>query len=229
MAWHKDYLIFGEDTACMMSCLSVAESVYMAHAGEYIYYKNSDSMCHKTDETDAMVQKTKRSNRGLYHHFKRTLLSLSLDIRNVVQRELVLELFYVTLNWDYTSAVRLIGASEEIFPYGVAKGKRVVIYGAGTFGAQLYRHLSSYDSDTDIALWCDRAWESFQADGYDVSAPEDIKAAEYDYVLMAIGQYDVAENAAKSLMNMGIPKEKIRFMDANELTKERLERIYEEK
>ena len=224
-----DVIIYGEDAACMMSCLSAAESAYMANAGGYIYHKNNDSMCHKADETGALVQKTKISNRGLYRHLKRTLLSFSPNVRTVVQREIVMDLFYATLNWDYTSAVRLIGDSEDIFPYMVAKGKRVVIYGAGTFGMQLYRHLSSYDSDTNIVLWCDRAWESFRANGYDVSAPEEIKTAEYDYVLMAIGQYDVAENAEKSLINMGIPAEKIRFMDVNELTKERLERIYEEK
>lgn len=224
-----DAIVYGEDAACMMSCLSAAESAYMANLGDYIYHKNSDSMCHKSDGTDAAIQKTKRSNYELYHHFKRTLPSFSSNARNVVQRELVLDLFYTTLNWDYTSAVRLMTDSENIFPYGVPKGKRIVVYGAGTFGMQIYRHLSIYDSDTNIVLWCDRAWESFRANGYDVSAPEEIKTAEYDYVLMAIGQYDVAENAEKSLINMGIPAEKIRFMDVNELTKERLGKIYEGK
>ena len=44
---------------------------------------------------------------------------------------------------------------------------------------------------------------------------------------MAIGQYEVAETAAEALVGMGVPREKIVFMDMKELTQEKLEQIYE--
>ena len=88
----------------------------------------------------------------------------------------------------------------------------------------LYRYLSQHGGH--LALWCDRAWKSYRADGFDVHAPEEILRASYDCVLMAIGQYEVAEKAAISLVEMGVPREKIVFMDSRELTWERLDKIY---
>ena len=63
--------------------------------------------------------------------------------------------------------------------------------------------------------------------GADVQTPEVILHVEYDAVLMAIAQYEVARKAADGLVTMGIPACKIRFVDTRELTDDRLRRFYE--
>lgn len=222
-----DAIAYGEDVACMILCLDKAQSVYMAHAGMYFYYKNTDSMCHARDASPEARAKAKRSMRAWQAHMRQLDVSIPADLQPCFQKALRSLIFYDVLMYDYADAagcVEKADAAWKVFPFGVPWTKRIILYGAGGLGMSLYRYLSQHGGH--LALWCDRAWKSYRADGFDVHAPEEILRASYDCVLMAIGQYEVAEKAAISLVEMGVPREKIVFMDSRELTWERLDKIY---
>lgn len=220
----SDEIIYGEDVATLLLCLVNAKSVYMAHAGMYYYYKNPGSTCHPRKETPEQFERMRKSDRAFYLHLKELILRCPERLRTQIAQEFRQMIFFQLMNHGYERVVRYINCHELIFPFGVPRNHRIVIYGAGTFGMQLYQYLSR--NGFHIVLWCDQSWESFQAEGFCVSAPENILANEYDDVLMAIAQYEVAEKAANALTKVGVPENKIRFMDVRELTSDRLANIF---
>lgn len=223
-----DAISYGEDVACMIPLLDHAKSVYMAHTGMYFYHKNADSMCHAIDASGEGGEKARCSIRAWYFHMKGLDVQIPAELQPNFREALKILIFYDVLMYDYAGVMQSLdatGDAETIFPYGVPRNHRVVLYGAGALGMNLYRYLSK--RGVNIVLWCDRAWESYRARGYDVHSPEELQHAMYDNVLMGIGQYEITEKAAAALVKMGIPEDKIVFMKMQELTRERLERVYE--
>ena len=220
-----DAITYEEDTSCILQCLADAKSVYIAHGGRYDYYKNLGAMCHVKRDSGEARAKAQRSNRVYYAHLKKLLPQFPARLQPVMEKEFTKMMFFTALLFEYDRVLDCVASREKIFPFNVPYHHRVVVYGAGAFGIALYRYLSSHGGNP--VLWCDRAWERCRAEGRDVHAPEEIKTAAYDDVLMAIGQYEVAETAAEALVGMGVPREKIVFMDMKELTQEKLEQIYE--
>lgn len=221
----SDDIAWGEDSACMMACLLHADKICFARAGKYYYHKNGDSMTHALEESEVERKRVWRSNHALYLHYQKLLPGFPEETRSIVVKELALNVYYTSLLFDYARVVEQLSETGVVFPFGIRSDCRVVIYGAGTFGVQIYRYLMRHGGN--VVLWCDRAWERFRVQGYEVSSPEAIRQMEYDYVLMAIAHYEVAEKAARALVALGIPADTIRFMDIRELTSERLNRIYE--
>lgn len=219
-----DAIKYGEDTSCVLQCLADAKSVYMAHGGRYDYYKNLGSMSHVKRDSEEIRAKAYRSNRAHYAHLKKLLPQFPVRLQPVIEKEFAQMMFFEALLYEYERVLDCVASREKIFPFDVPYHHRVVVYGAGAFGIALYRYLSSHGGNP--VLWCDRAWERCRAEGLDVHAPEEIKTAAYDTVLMAIGQYEVAETAAEALSRMGVPRNKLMFMDSRELTQERLDKIY---
>lgn len=117
----------------------------------------------------------------------------------------------------YHYAMRCLQMFEPgiLMPYGgIPKGSRVVIYGAGVLGQQIYRYLTKYHKDDiEIVLWIDRSAAHYQKIGMDVQPPEEIKklADWYDYVLVANTAESTANGMWEYLQNLQVPTEKIRW------------------
>ncbi len=87
------------------------------------------------------------------------------------------------------------------FPYEkIRKGSKVILYGAGKVGKDLYE-TNSYTKYCDIVLWADKSYESI---GGNVHSPEEIKGVEYDVVLVAISNRKIFEEIKETLISMEI-------------------------
>ncbi len=93
-----------------------------------------------------------------------------------------------------------------IFPYHrIPSGSRVVLYAAGYVGREYYEQLWDNPNFT-VVLWVDK-----NADKMDmkISAVEEIRTADYDYIVIAVEDESVAAKIRSTLHGMGVADEKI--------------------
>lgn len=87
-------------------------------------------------------------------------------------------------------------------------GRRVVIYAAGKVGQDCNKLLTKMRG-YEVVLWVDREWSDKQELGLKVDAPVKIKDVEYDSVLIAIENPQIAKAVRRDLIEIGVAPEKI--------------------
>ena len=214
-----DEIRIGEDFACMLYCLYYASSVRIVDSGNYYYHKNSNSMTHEHLHDLAYKNYTSISNRYLNGVMREFLNKIPSDIYVYIEKEIRVNLYYNALIGDYSFLANQV-IDGSIYPYGVPSEAKIIVYGAGSFGKQIYEYWKKMGHQ--IVAWCDRSYEKCQAEGWLVSAPNEILKLNFDYVIIAIGFYNIASKAAKSLVDLGVDERKICFMKATELEKAHL-------
>jgi len=94
-----------------------------------------------------------------------------------------------------------------VFPFGkVPRNSRVVLYAAGSTGAQYYNQVKE-SKYCDIVLWVDK-----RADGKTIKKPEAIKALaadDYDYVVIAIAHASAVAQIRETLIGYDVAESKI--------------------
>lgn len=82
----------------------------------------------------------------------------------------------------------------------IPKGSSIVIYGAGRIGCQLYKELSE-NKYCVVRLWVDKN----KHDEYVTSDLSEILNTRYDFIVIAIKKKDLAVEAEKELIKIGVP------------------------
>ena len=93
------------------------------------------------------------------------------------------------------------------FPYdAVRNDSKVIIYGAGIVGKAFVRQnrLTKY---AKVVLWVDKRAEQIKE--YDVVEVDQLFQVQYDYIIVAIDNEDLAIDICKELVEKGVEKEKI--------------------
>lgn len=121
------------------------------------------------------------------------------------------------LNHFYINAVKLKERYSMNIKYGffalfpftdVKRGAKVIIYGAGKVGEQYIRQNQEYNF-CEIVAWVDMNYKNVIRKEIEVEEPEIIRRKEFDYVIIAISNYDKAVEIKQYLSTMNVPKEKI--------------------
>lgn len=115
----------------------------------------------------------------------------------------------------YIYSLRCLQSFQQriLAPFGgLPQGAKVIIYGAGVLGQQIYRYLTNHHY-AEILLWVDRNASYYQGSGMAVSLPKAIEELEehYDYVLIANTVETIANEIRQYLLEMQIPAAKIRW------------------
>ena len=200
----------GEENISFFNCLIRCNKIYILKDYGYHYLRRQGSI---SDVTEKEYKKKFQlwffyMNR-LFNHEK--LLGYRKEFIEGVFFHMM-SFFYEDINTEMF---------EYLFPFTkVKKGSRIVIYGAGKFGACLVNAIQEKREDYEIVLWIDRSIEG-KIYGFDIANLEDIKEVSYDYVVMAIMWYSVAEKIAIDLEKVGVERSKIAFMH-NGVMNERL-------
>ncbi|MBE5843391.1 MAG: methyltransferase domain-containing protein [Butyrivibrio sp.] len=106
-----------------------------------------------------------------------------------------------------------------LFPFREVKpGSNVALYGAGRCGKDFYLQVY-YSNYCNIACWTDKTF-----DGYDVEYPfvhtNEIEKYDFDYIVICIADYTIAEEVRKELIERGVQLNKLvwskaYFLDAD--------------
>ena len=96
------------------------------------------------------------------------------------------------------------------FPFQIVKAKsNIVLYGAGFVGKVLKRQID-ITRYCNVLLWADKNYEEIQKTKYlHVSSPLKIQEVEYDYLVIAVEEKNMADAIKGELLAAKIPKEKI--------------------
>ena len=98
-----------------------------------------------------------------------------------------------------------------------------MVYGAGDVGMRIVRYLST-SKEYSLCSWIDKYERKKVECGWQASAIESVYDLEYDYIAIAIADYDFVAQVKEELMERGIPEEKIAIMDPNVIDIDSVER-----
>ena len=96
-----------------------------------------------------------------------------------------------------------------LFPFSIVpKGSRIIIYGAGEAGYDFYRQIKT-SGYAELVLWVDRQYEWFRVLNLPVDSPDEIKSADFDYVVVTAERQEVFSSICGDLQEMKIEQERI--------------------
>lgn len=107
------------------------------------------------------------------------------------------------------------GGKRWILPDGLPKGSRIIMYGFGDVGSDWYEDFQRV-KDVELVMVVDRNYKNFEVDAVKVHPAEDIKTIEYDYILIAINEKEIADEVKASLIKQGILPDKLLWFDPAE-------------
>lgn len=94
--------------------------------------------------------------------------------------------------------------------YRLEPDKKIILYAAGNVGSVYYAQLREH-REYELVLWVDRNYQRLvgMADGIEISPVEKVLQADYDYILIALDDYEIAESAMDALEKMGVDRAKM--------------------
>lgn len=195
---------FGDDSCVVYPMMLEVKNVFVIH--EYHYYHRH---CQKNEVAGYISDNKFLSKIYKVYSYLNDIFSKS-DYSESLLRQL--EHFYlkhIELRKQAWNEYRV--ASKVIFPYWrINKEARVVLYGAGDVGKQLY-YQNKENCFCEIILWVDKnGVDTKRKHIVDHVYPiNQMNNVEFDYVLIAVNSGDLACEIKSSLIRMQISEDKI--------------------
>lgn len=197
-----DHINVGEDLAVGLPVVLDAERIHILDYAGYHYVQRGNSMIHCREGND-----TARSTHLLTYLKQYLEKEKDGDILLKQLGQYAKSLFLQRhIEWfDRKSNMILT-------PYGgIPYGSTVVIYGAGILGQGIYQYLMD-TKKVKIAGWYDKEFETYRQEGYQVQNPNEIKACDFDFIIVSVISESVAKMIARDLAQLGISKEKVHWL-----------------
>lgn len=192
---------YAEDAIFVYLYLSNCSSVVITKECFYHYLYRETSACHT--ENDSMLMDINRGYLVLKDEFAGHALekSLSFQLQKWVVKSICLAI-NKHMGFDVKCSI-----PEFIVDASDLKGKRIVLYGAGTMGKNYKKQLEQMGCE--IVLWVDKDCLFYKEQGLNVEAPETILDVFYDIVLVAVSREETVKEIFESLQEAGVKKNKI--------------------
>lgn len=104
---------------------------------------------------------------------------------------------------------------ENCFPVEILGG-RIVLYGAGRYGNQLYDILASCN-EKKVVQWIDRNYENIKDSKRPLAGPGELGQEEYDCILIGVVSKESADEIRAELISRGVPAWKIYWLGKAEV------------
>ncbi len=208
-----DAVYIWEDGVYACLCLIKARSVALVQTGNYHYVLRSESGMHTplgvregNIEAAYKILKSNFQNCGIPFDFDRFL---------------AMAVTWLVCRWEYKFFAPQF--NEYLYPYSRVKaGSRVIVYGAGRFGRQVVEVISDRD-DYSLAGWVDQNVNNASWGERTIQPVNDILQLQYDYVVIAVLDRDLALRIRENLVQLSVSGEKIALMDGKVITDDRLQ------
>lgn len=190
---------YGEDLLCLCSCLLRCESFCVIDKAYYHYVTRGDSLFHRKSVEN--TQKEYRLYAALGNLFR----------QHGVYGELqsALERYYL---YSVTACIKHLGNSVcPLYQYPLEEelaGKKIILYGAGEVGQDYYTQLRR-DMRCEVLAVTDSRYRNYSFPYMNLISPEEILKYPYDRIVIAVLWEGIAEDIKKSLLEKGVPAEKI--------------------
>ena len=176
---------YGEDSAIIYPALLNMDRIYITHNCYYYHRQRNNSVISPYVASKSFPNNLYNFYKYLYSIFSATsyadCLIKQLDMFYVKSASMLMRRYTVTKPNSIKKPVTL-GKRIWIFPFDIIpKGKKVVIYGAGTIGTQYYKQVlvSNY---CKRLLLVDKNYNQME----NVTNPSSASFEEYDYLVIAV-------------------------------------------
>lgn len=198
-------LAMGEDAACTYPALLNANSIYVLHECLYHYRQTATSMVKQN--SDIELQR-KRFN-ILYNSVKNSLEKYK-NIYDLREQWLEYILFLMVPRADVL--YHGIEELDYLFPFPeVKKDSNIILYGMGTYGQLLYKHIKK-TGFCNILACADRNYIELAKQGVPAISPEEIGSYDYDAIVVA-NSFAKVRNAIYMDLCAKFPCEKVHLID----------------
>ena len=193
-----DRISIGEDGAVTYPALLKCRTVAVIESVAYHYRQREDSMLKQSASYADEAQKLKY----LYEYMDRWAGHTDFDLN--INRQVIDYVFSIAL---MRSGGRL--PTDEFYAFGISYyGKNVVIYSAGTFGQQLVNRLTETQY-CKVVGWIDDDYWEYRRCCLDVDPVDSIVNLEFDYILIATVDLNLAEKAVERISKFHVARNKI--------------------
>ena len=195
-------ITIGEDAAVVYPVLLDCKKVCITDNCDYHYRQREDSML----KTSGNFNNESITLKLLYNHLTRYAdLYPSVANLKVQIDELVLSTYIIR------SGGKLKTKNNVLVNFPIGKdiaGKKVLLYGAGTFGQQFKKRLQE-DVICNIVGWVDDDYWEYRRCCMDVDSVERVVDNDYDYILIMNIDQQYTEKVKCELLNYGVCEDKI--------------------
>lgn len=195
---------YGEDVINLIYCISEAalicqvDKVYY----HYIYRGGSISRSKSFDQIEKYY--------GLWQFCGQLILDIdglahSQEIDKMLFHKLRAEL----IDWNDDADLRI---QRYVFPeIEMLFEKKIVVYGAGRVGVDYIAQISKY-TKCEIVCWVDKQYKKYHYLYREVMNVDQIICVEFDLVVLAVKDKEIAEDIRKELEEMKIPTNKVLWL-----------------
>lgn len=201
-----DRINCGEDVAVTYPYILNASKVYISYYIGYHYIQRAGSIVNCCDSNE--FDRNKVLIRYLWKIFKQSVYSNSLCMQlNQYVKNLLL-----TRNIACFDSAR---GEVILSPYGgIQRNVRIILYGAGRMGQSIYQYLKNQQS-VNVVDWLDKNFMMYQKMNMKVHDPGRLNVRHgetYDFILIAVNHQGTVKGIYQYLKDMGISKEKIKWL-----------------
>lgn len=213
-----DRITVGEDAATTYPAIMASKKIVITDNCAYHYRQREDSMLKTATNHNNEYLKVMY----LYDYMKRTLAGWSDDYQLLRQTDdLVLSTYIIRSGGSLEGEPTIVG-----FPFSVdVTGKKIAVYGAGTFGQQLVRRLKN-EGQCSIVTWIDDDYWEYRRCCMDVDAIEQICKVEYDAVIIALIDPVQIAKVKSLLFDFGVEEKNIITVSATQEQRDKALKIY---
>lgn len=195
-----DAVSYGEDAACVYPSLLAAGSVYVTNQPLYHYRVRQGSLVRSRQVSEENIRYLYQTLRDSFDaHIQKGALNAQLRYH----------MWHTCLLKRYDR----IRSDLVLFPFPRVKtGMRVAVYGAGLFGQVIEQHCRQTGAVT-VAGWFDKRHEEYARQGLAVRSGEDVEAADFDVMVIAILNTALAQKIRAHHIERGIGADRIDVVD----------------
>lgn len=192
----------GDDALVTYPAICCADSLYVSNRIFYHYRRNMESLTTK-------MRLERVEELGFFQKALENVLD-DMGLREKLQSQVdhyVRRYFDIlTENWYHLSASGI----KYAFPYGrISNDQKLMIYGAGEVGKSYVYSLKAHGYD-NLTSWIDKKGDGlYEYESEKVYGLQKLEECEYDVIVIAVYNEDVALEIKENLINSGVDREKI--------------------
>lgn len=194
---------WGEDGAVVYAFAAQADKITVLHHAWYHYVQHADSMIRTYDSSS--FEKIYRLKSSLAHTFA------GLDVK--AKREMKRQIDWYVRGFLGAAVKKVFEMDMDhfswVFPYEhVPMGSRVILYGAGDVGRSYWNCLRQGEY-AELIAWVDRRHTELQEAGLPVESIDSALCKEYDYMVIAVREKELAERIRGFLVEYGVREDRV--------------------
>ena len=215
----SDDVSIGEDAVVVYATLLDCKRICITDSCAYHYRQREDSMLKSSVDFEKEMTRV----RALYQDLSACVKSkpAEYDLQRQVDD-------FITGIFIIRSGGYLVSKDEDLktFPFDCSLvGKKVVLYGGGTFGQQLMKRFVK-NGTCEIVGWLDDDYWEYRRCCLNVDPLEQIAKLDYDYVLVASLDKGYLSATTRRLRDFGVSERKIIFVSTSPEQRKKALNVY---